>query len=259
MEQSGTPSASSVFKPLGAHDILIRGEIVKYDERFHWASLIPPFLETLAVLVVITILAGTGTNTRLGVMIIVAAGAFMFRQISKGQWNQALVYGAAGGLLLGFLITSAQTMALLAILLATGRFAYIALIWLFFKRLYITNRRVILAEGFLGSSISTMPLTRVTDINYYTTVTSELLGYAILRVETAGQDQALSWLKFLDKPATFYSTLIDLSTAAVGSVTEPKPDDPDPIVTSEVPPPPVNPDAHIGTLDEDDGGGTLAP
>lgn len=261
MEHSGTPSTSSLLRPLQADDILIRGEVVKYDERRHWAILIQPFLETLAVLVVITLIAGAdSSNVRFGVMVVVAAGFFMFYRLGKKEWSKALIYAVAGFLVFAFLLTSTQTMALLAIILATGRFAHAALIWLFYERLYITNRRVLLARGFLGSDISTMPLTRLTDLNYQTTVAGEMLGYAALRLETAGQDQALSLLQYLEKPATFYSTLIDLSTAAVGSVTEPK-DEPPPIITDEAPPPPPppNPDAHIGTLDEDDGGGTLTP
>ncbi len=257
MEQSGTPSTSSLFKPLKLDDVRIKGEIAKYNERRHWAILIQPFLETLAVLVVITVLAGTGTSSSFGIAVVLAAGAFMFYRLFNGEFNQALVYALAGFLVLGFLLANAATMALLAILLVTGRFAYRAMIWLFYEQLYITNRRVILARGFLGADISTMPLTRVTDINYTTTITGELLGYANIRVETAGQDQALSDLHFLEKPAAFYTTLIDLSTAAVGSVTETDENAPPPIITTEDAPP--NPDAHIGTLDEDDGGGTLAP
>lgn len=262
MEHSGTPSFSSLLRPVHADDILIRGEIVKYDERRHWAILIQPFVETLAVLVVITLIAGSGSGSaRAGLTLIAAAGLFMFYRLGKKQWSKALIYAVGGFLLTAFLLSNAETMALLAIIGATGRFAYEALIWLFYERLYITNRRVILARGFLGEEISTMPLTRLTDLNYSTTVPGEILGYASLRLETAGQDQALSWLRFLEKPATFYSTLIDLSTAAVGSITEPK-EEPPPIVGEDQPPPPPpppSPEAHIGTLDEDDGGGTLYP
>jgi uncharacterized membrane protein YdbT with pleckstrin-like domain len=108
----------------------------------------------------------------------------------------------------------------LSVIVSAFRFLYIALIWAFYERLVITNRRVVLAEGLLKTKVSTMPLTRVTDINYTTSVSGEFLGYASLRVETAGQDQALSWINYLDKPASFYQTLIRLSTAAVGSVAE---------------------------------------
>ncbi len=258
MRESGTPSTSSLLKPLDASDILIRGERVKYDERRHWAILIQPFLETLAVLVVITVLAGNGTGNSFGALVVLLSGGFMVYQLFfKREIRRAVVYAVAGGLLLGFLLFNATTLALLAIFLATIRFAYRAMIWLLFERLYITNRRVILAQGFLGSDISTMPLTRLTDLNYTTTVPGELLGYASLRLETAGQDQALSDLQYLEKPARFYATLIDLSTAAVGSVTETDEDEAPPIITAREAI--ADPEAHIGTLDDDDGGGTLAP
>ncbi len=245
MAQTGTPSTSSLFKPLTPSDVLIKGESIKYNERRHWAILIRPFLETLAVLTFITMFAGGVRSGWLGGFIIVTAVLTMFYQIRRNDWNQALVYAVAVTLLIGFIFFGASRMAILAILLAAGRFIYEAGIWAFYVRLYITNRRVLLASGFLGSRISTMPLTRVTDINYETTVAGELLGYAVIRIETAGQEQALSTIDYLEQPARFYEILIDLSTAAVGSVTEPDG--------------PVHEANGLGVLDEDDGSGTLYP
>lgn len=244
MAQTGTPSTSSLFKPLGATGVLIKGERIKYNERRHWAILIRPFLETLALLTFITTVADGAPNGPLGWLIVVFAAIMLFRQARRSNWNQAAVYGIGIALLIGFTVLGQSTLAILAILLAAGRFIFNTAMWAFYERLYITNRRVIASAGFLGSRIDTMPLTRVTDINYQTTVLGELLGYGILRVETAGQDQALSTLDFLEKPATFYEILIDLSTAAVGSVTEP--DD-----ETEA--------LGLGVLDEDDGSGTLQP
>lgn len=145
-------------------------------------------------------------------------------------------------LILGFAVVGRVGLALTAVVYVAGRFAFRFLKWAFYERLYITNRRIIGVTGFLGSEISTMPLTRVTDISYKTTVWAELFKYGILRVETAGQDQALGEIPYLDKPEEFYDLLIDRSTAAVGSVTEDEPEDKSP---------------EIGVLDEDDGSGTL--
>ena len=204
-------------------------------------------------------LAGDGADSVLGILIVLAPAGFMVYRLIQGEFRQVVLYAIAGFLVLSFLAPTPRPRPCWPSS-GTVRFAYQALIWLLFERLYITNRRVILARGFLGSDISTMPLTRVTDINYTTTVPGELLGYAELRVETAGQDQALSTLQYLEKPAKFYATLIDLSTAAVGSVTEPdESQPPPPIITTEMAAHPQDPNAHIGTLDEDDGGGTLAP
>lgn len=244
MAQTGHPSTSSLLKPLGPTSVLIKGERIKYNERRHWAILIRPFLETLAVLTFVTMFAGGVPTGVFGVIVIGASIIMLIAQARRSEWSQALVYGVVGGLLIGFTVFGVTGMAILAILVAAGRFIYRSAMWAFYERLYITNRRVIATAGFLGARIDTMPLTRVTDINYRTTVAGELLGYGILRVETAGQDQALGLLQYLDKPATFYEILIDLSTAAVGSVTE-----------NDEPPE----DLGLGVLDEDDGSGTLQP
>ncbi|MEM7323661.1 MAG: PH domain-containing protein [Actinomycetota bacterium] len=233
-----------MFRPLGPTGVLIKGERIKYNERRHWAILIRPFLETLAVLTFVTMFAGGVPTGVFGVIVIGSSTLMLFVQARRNDWSQALVYGVVAGLLIGFTAFGVTGMAILAILVAAGRFIYTAAMWAFYERLYITNRRVIASAGFLGARIDTMPLTRVTDINYRTTVLGELLGYGVLRVETAGQDQALSLLEFLDKPNNFYEILIDLSTAAVGSVTE----------NEEVPE-----DLGLGVLDEDDGSGTLLP
>ncbi|MEM7272535.1 MAG: PH domain-containing protein [Actinomycetota bacterium] len=244
MAQTGTPSTSSLFRPLGPTGVLIKGERIKYNERRHWAILIRPFLETLAILTFITMFAGGVPTGAFGGILIGFSLLMLLLQARRNDWSEALVYGVAAGLLIGFTLFGESGMAILAILLAAGRFIYGTAMWAFYERLYITNRRVIASSGFLGARIDTMPLTRVTDINYRTTVLGELLGYGILRVETAGQDQALSLLEFLDKPANFYEILIDLSTAAVGSVTEPE-EEPEAL--------------GLGVLDEDDGSGTLQP
>ncbi len=244
MAQTGTPSTSSLFRPLGPTGVLIKGERIKYNERRHWAILIRPFLETLAVLTFVTMFAGGVPTGAFGLIVIGSSTLMLFVQARRSEWSQALIYGVVAGLLIGFTVFGVTGMAILAILVAAGRFIYTAAMWAFYERLYITNRRVIAAAGFLGAQIDTMPLTRVTDINYQTSVLGELLGYGVLRVETAGQDQALGLLEFLDKPNNFYEILIDLSTAAVGSVTENE-EDPE--------------DLGLGVLDEDDGSGTLLP
>lgn len=253
-QQQGTegqfrPKISSLIAPPHPEAVLIPTEKILYYERKHWAILIRPFVETLAALILVTILAEP--DVEIGpfsaLVILVAIGTAYLRLKNK-EFNKAAAYAIGIGLIIAAAFLKTTGMAVLAVLFVTGRFAFRFLKWAFYERLYITNRRVIGVEGFLGSEISTMPLTRVTDISYKTTVSAELLGYGILRVETAGQDQALGLINFLHKPEDFYPLLIDRTTAAVGSVTEeeeqepeqPSPDDDDP-------------------LDEDDGSGTLQP
>ena len=82
--------------------------------------------------------------------------------------------------------------------------------WAFYEKLYITNRRVIKSTGFLGANIDGMPLTRITDIAFNRSVPGEVLGYGTFRLETAGQDQALGRIPFLNQPDLFYNILIGL-------------------------------------------------
>ncbi len=232
---------SSLFIPPEPTDVLIPTESILYNERKHWAVLVQPFLETLAALVLLTVLAGGSNLGPFGAFVILSAMVMAFMRFRKKQWNHGLAYAGTAAAILGFVIIGRQGLALGAVLFVTGRFGFRFMKWAFYERLYITNRRIIGLTGFLGSEISTMPLTRVTDISYRTTVAAEIFNYGILRVETAGQDQALGLIEFLDKPEKFYDILIDRSTAAVGSVTpEDRPDD-------------------FGALDEDDGSGTLLP
>ncbi|MGI9597291.1 MAG: PH domain-containing protein [Acidimicrobiales bacterium] len=233
-------SLSSLFAPPDPSAPLIPSEIILYNERRHWAILIQTFLETLATLVVLTVLAGGSELGPFGAFVILAAVVLAFLRFRSGQWSRGLAYAGTAAAILGFVILGREGLALGAVVFVTGRFAFRFMKWAFYERLYITNRRIIGLTGFLGSEISTMPLTRVTDISYKTTIPAEIFGYGILRVETAGQDQALGLIPFLDKPEKFYDILIDRSTAAVGSVTE-------------------RPEDDLGNLDEDDGSGTLLP
>lgn len=230
-----------LFAPVDEEKVLIPGESIVYNERRHWAILIQPLAEMLGGLILITsmtpALASTGGRASIGlVQALVLVGVFgliLFR-IRTGDWNRNAVYGSIAALAITYLVTGQGfVVAIAAILVVCGYFLYRVLYWLYYERLYITNRRIIMASAFLGSEISTMPLTRVTDISYKTTVTADILGYGILRVESAGQDQALGNIGFLEKPDIFYNKLIERTTAAVGSVTEQN--------------------------DEDDGSGTLEP
>ncbi|MGH1492601.1 MAG: PH domain-containing protein [Acidimicrobiales bacterium] len=236
---------SSLFIPPEPTDVLIPTESILYNERKHWAILIQPFLETLVALILLTVLADDGSVGAFGAVVLLGAVIMAVVRFRKQDWHRGIAYAGTAGLILGFVVLGRNGLAFAAVLFVTGRFAFRFMKWAFYERLYITNRRIIGLSGFLGSEISTMPLTRVTDISYKTTVAAEIFRYGILRVETAGQDQALGLIEFLDKPEKFYDILIDRSTAAVGSVTAEESD--------------VDVDVDLGIMDEDDGSGTLQP
>ncbi len=221
MAARGSRGTSSLFTPLRVLDVLIPDEIVQYNERKHWASLIQPFLETVAILIFITMFAGGLPNGAIGgflVLLALAVGFVMYRQ---KKWKKLSIYGAVAALIIGFLVFGLETMAITLIIGAALRFVYRAAMWAFYDRLFITNRRVIASSGFLGANIDAMPLTRITDIAFKRTVPGEILDYGTLRIESAGQDQALGLLTFLNQPDMFYNILIGLSTSAIGSVKDP--------------------------------------
>lgn len=213
---------STLFRPVNAAEVFVDQEWSLYDERMHWAKLIKPFLETLGALVLITV-AVERSFTSFNVATLAIGAVYLYyrwanppRNHKSARWPYAIF---AVGLVFAFARGGAAA-GMMIILSVTVRFVVYFAEWLWYERLFITNRRVILAKGLLGSDFSTMPLTRLTDIKYNTTIPGEILGYATVQVETAGQDQALSSLEFLASPIDFYTTLIYLSTSAVGSVTD---------------------------------------
>ena len=246
---------SNLLAPINTDKVLIPDEKIIYNERLHWASLLRSLVETIAALLLVTAISGGaessvgagnsgggGTSAILLAVLVLFGLGLVFYRIRKGDLSRIRAIAWAVGLLIGFAVLGTFLLAFLTIALVVGRFWSKVLFWLLYERLFITNRRIILATGFLGSEINTMPLTRVTDISYKTTILSDILGFGILRVESAGQDQALSDISFLDKPDEFYDTLIHRTTAAVGSVTEDSRD--------------LEENAN---KDEDDGSGTRSP
>jgi len=221
MAARGSRGTSSLFKPLNVIDVLIPDEVVQYNERAHWASLIQPFLETVAILILITMFAGGLPDGALGGFLFLLAAAMAFVMYRQQNWRKLSLYAGAAGLVIGFLLLGLETMAITLILVAAGRFVYRSAMWAFYERLFITNRRVIRSAGFLGAHIDAMPLTRITDIAFKRTVPGEIFDYGTLRIESAGQDQALGVLNFLNQPDVFYNILISLSTTALGSVKDP--------------------------------------
>ncbi len=221
MAARGSRGTSSLFTPLNVLDVLIPDEVVQYNERKHWASLIQPFLETVAILILITMFAGGLPDGALGGFLFLLAAAIAVVMYRQKKWKKLSLYAGAAGLVVGFVILGLETMAIALILAAAGRFIYRSGMWAFYERLFITNRRVIASSGFLGAHIDAMPLTRITDIAFKRTVPGEIFDYGTLRIETAGQDQALGVLNFLNQPDVFYNILISLSTTALGSVKDP--------------------------------------
>ena len=74
----------------------------------------------------------------------------------------------------------------------------------------ITDKRVMLAEGFIVHKVGMMPLSKVTDLTFQRTFGGRLLGYGTLIVESAGQIQALNRIDYMPRPEEVYEALSEL-------------------------------------------------
>ncbi|MGX7679212.1 PH domain-containing protein [Jatrophihabitans sp. DSM 45814] len=91
----------------------------------------------------------------------------------------------------------------LAILGAIGWFGWVVGDW-YVERFVITDKRVLLITGILTKRVAIMPLSKVTDLTYERSLLGRLLGYGVFVIESAGQQQALSRIDFLQNPDELY-------------------------------------------------------
>ncbi len=88
------------------------------------------------------------------------------------------------------------------------------LIEYFFTTIYITDRRIFRVSGLVTRVVATMPLRALTDIRYDQTLLGRVLDYGHFHVESAGQDQALSSLMFVQAPQRFYRIIMSEALGA---------------------------------------------
>lgn len=238
-----TATRSSLLKPLDDRSVLVPHERVYYAERRHWASVAQPVYETFVFLLFVIWTVGRfgGTNPppAFGWIQIILAVALAhivwlfvsgrrptsrlandpFNHLSDGIGRFGLATGALFLALVGWW-AGPRAVGYLAVIGVIGRLVVILARWSFYERRYVTNRRLIEAGGLLGSRISSMPLSRVTDISYMQTIAGELFHYSTMRVETAGQDQALGMVHYIANPNHFYEVLITFSAPATSNPDE---------------------------------------
>jgi len=68
----------------------------------------------------------------------------------------------------------------------------------------VTSKRMILTTGLITRRVDMMPLGKVTDMSFQRSLPGRLLGYGEFILESAGQDQALSVVKYIPYPETLY-------------------------------------------------------
>ena len=71
----------------------------------------------------------------------------------------------------------------------------------------VTDKRVLMVSGLVTKRLAVMPLSKVTDMTYERSALGRALGYGTFIMESAGQDQALSRIDFVEHPERLYFQL----------------------------------------------------
>lgn len=95
----------------------------------------------------------------------------------------------------------------LPFLVLGGRLLYKWLTWRA-EWFIMTDRRLLLLDGFLVHRVAMMPAEKVTDLGYERSPLGQLLGYGTFIFETAGQDQALDRVTWIPWPDARYRLII---------------------------------------------------
>jgi uncharacterized membrane protein YdbT with pleckstrin-like domain len=112
-------------------------------------------------------------------------------------------------------------------LVAVLRFTVLTILW-WIERIVVTDKRVMVAKGFIVHQVGMMPLSKVTDLTYERSLRGRLLGYGTLIVESAGQIQALNRITYIPRPEEVYEALSELvfgekgKTRATGMLARPR-------------------------------------
>ncbi len=112
-------------------------------------------------------------------------------------------------------------------LVAVVRFTVFTILW-WIERIVITDKRVMLAQGFIVHKVGMMPLSKVTDLTFERSIGGRMLGYGTLIVESAGQIQALNRIDYMPRPEEVYEALSELvfgekgKTRATGLLARPR-------------------------------------
>jgi hypothetical protein len=74
----------------------------------------------------------------------------------------------------------------------------------------VTENRLMLVTSLVFTDVAMMPLAKVTDMRLSESALGHMLGYGEFIVESAGQEQALSHVKFVPDPAQMYQQILSL-------------------------------------------------
>jgi len=71
----------------------------------------------------------------------------------------------------------------------------------------ITDKRFLKVTSVFTETINMMPLTKVTDMTHHRSLVGRILGFGTIRIESAGQQQALEYLPYLPDVLAVYTAV----------------------------------------------------
>lgn len=72
------------------------------------------------------------------------------------------------------------------------------------EQIAVTDRRIIRLSGILTRAVDAAPLEQITDSTLRRSILGRILGFGSIRIETAGQKQALERMDFVPSPDALY-------------------------------------------------------
>jgi membrane protein YdbS with pleckstrin-like domain len=123
------------------------------------------------------------------------------------HWLQVMAVWIAFALVIG--LTDNSFLALMGLC-----FFFLSVLWIgweaaewYVEQFAVTDKRVLLVSGLIWKRVAIMPLSKVTDMTYERSPTGRLLGYGSFIMESAGQDQALSRIDYVNHPDVLYTRM----------------------------------------------------
>lgn len=94
--------------------------------------------------------------------------------------------------------------------------------WIFrdrYIRYVLTTMRVMRVRGFIKRENAWIPLAKVTDVRYNSSLIGRTFGYAEIRIDSANEESGLKYMRNLGDPETFYEKLLLLVEMKQGNIT----------------------------------------
>ena len=197
----------NTFSSDGDHDYLGIEEVPIIIGKFHWLVWVTPLVISFAIGYLV-LFHSRNPWVVIAVAIVTAVGLKSVGPLHKWGigWILALV-------VLAVLFTERYDGFL--VWLFGASLAYTAYRWLDHRwtTFILTNGRIVRRSGIFTTQTATMNLRALTDIRLEETVLGQLLRYGHFMVESAGQQQAFTNLRFVPEPDYFYQLVM---TVALG-------------------------------------------